>query len=142
MHLFSSHWKHQKTLRFSVFRGVETGRIGNKWVKNLVKLHIAAAVIKTVGNFSLNFVAFIKFSMKTFWHPYSLKIWSICTCTNRDLSLLFTVYKPYDVKWNWNFHGEYSLINEVGKWVPQLGYVSFSESLFWSVNYVLPFYQN
>ena len=33
MHPFSTPWKHQKTLRFYCFQGVEKGCIGNEWVK-------------------------------------------------------------------------------------------------------------
>ena len=42
MHPFSTHWKHQKNLRFSnVFMGLETGCIGNEWVKQ--KFHSNSA---------------------------------------------------------------------------------------------------
>ena len=51
MHSFSTPWKHRKTARFcDVFRGVEEGCIGNKWVR-----------IKSNSIFSVHNVYDIKF---------------------------------------------------------------------------------
>ena len=35
----------------------------------------------------------------------------------------------------------YYLINKVGLWYHQIGHVTFSKNVFWSVNCTLPFYQ-
>ena len=59
MHSFSTTWKHRKTARFcDVFRGVEEGCIGNKWVRiksnSIFSVHIVYGV-KFLSRLRLNF---------------------------------------------------------------------------------------
>ena len=59
MHFFSTPWKHQKTVRFSdIFKGVEKGRIGNKWVNS-----------DTLTNFSYGIL------VNGFQDPMKLPMW-------------------------------------------------------------------
>ena len=78
-------------------------------------------------------------SIEVFWHAYT---WNLKLLRMRKLQLLINIiYQFLDMIWIWNLHRGYFLINEVGQWFHQLNHLTFSENVFWSVNFTLRFGQ-
>ena len=85
--------------------------------------------------FKLNFEALIQVSTETFWHSCNeiLKHLRI----PQSLRRLHNICTLSEMIWSWSLHLEYSLINEVGLRFLQLGHLTFSKNIFWSVSWTL-----
>ena len=110
MHPFSTHWKHQKNLRFSnVFMGLETGCIGNEWVKQKFHSHSAWCnwiiyhifdlptnhLVKSARVRSYSGLHFFRIFPHSDWIRSSFKDWN-------NISYFLKVNNK-DFKWNFNW---------------------------------------
>ena len=110
MHPFSTHWKHQKNLRFSnVFMGLETGCIGNEWVKQKFHSHSAWCnwiiyhifdlptnhLVKSDRVRSYSGLHFFRIFPHSDWIRSSFKDWN-------NISYFLKVNNK-DFKWNFNW---------------------------------------
>ena len=91
------------------------------------------------------YILFISSEQLTFlkndFHTSILKIWNICPFANWNFSLLHTIHKLPDIEitWSRNLCWEYFLVIKVVQLFFQLGYVTFPNNFFLSVNCSLSF---
>ena len=106
------------------------------WKFSLIFAHIFRADWRFLTNFGSSDPSF----NKHFDTPI-LETRNFGACTNRSYSLINIIYQFLDMIWIWNLHWGYFLIIEVGQRFHQLNHLTFSENVFWSVNFTLRFCQ-